>query len=125
MRIVLPNPPPPLTAMEQFSQSLSGATLDVFAHDGNNRTAIFKLLSFEASTTDFEDVLRVLGAAGCDFARVDSSSDSVLMLTNDELGVALVHVGAATCFLRNGMTNRPLAVAAANGCLRTMDAIVS
>lgn len=87
--------------MEEFVQSLLDGTLRVFDEDYRERTAIFKLLSFEASIDDFVEVLLQLRAAGGNADHVDRQSISVLMLsTNDTLGVALVRVGASAFMLR-------------------------
>lgn len=87
-------------------------------------TALFKLDRFDAFVEDFLDVVLLMKNMGGDLNHLDHEENSVLMRTkNDAFGVALVRAGALTYYDKKGWVRRALAVAAAHGCLLTMEAI--
>ncbi|CAM9100551.1 unnamed protein product [Sphacelaria rigidula] len=73
---------------------------------------------YNASVDDFVNVLCAFIDAGADINHVDTFGNTLLLRSEvNNLGVALVHVGADT-------TKRALANAAVYGCTDTIDAIV-
>ena len=91
-----------------------------------NRTAIFGLrYCSDASVEDFVDVLRVFIDAGADINHVDIFGNTLLLLSEvDNLGAALVYVGACITYEWEECSKRGLANAAIYGCTRTIDAMV-
>ncbi|CAN0248848.1 unnamed protein product [Ectocarpus sp. 6 AP-2014] len=91
-----------------------------------NRTPIFGLrLCRDASVKEFVDVLRAFKAAGADIDHVDMFGNTLLLMTEvDNLGVALVKVGARISYDWQNYSKRALANAAIYGCPRTIDAMV-
>lgn len=111
--------------MEDFRKRLSDGMLNVFSQDYRQRTALFKLESFEATAEEFLSVLQLYQAVGGDLNQMDHQGNSLLMLaSNDALCVALVWAGASTYYFRNRFRKRALGMGAANGCHRMMDAIM-
>jgi len=92
-----------------------------------NRTAIFGLRQcYDASVEEFVDVLHAFIDAGADINHVDVFGNTVLLLSQvDNLGVALVEVGAWITYELDDYSKRGLANAAIYGCTRTIDAMVS
>lgn len=91
-----------------------------------NRTAIFGLrLCREGSVDEFTDVLSAFIDAGANIDHVDMFGNTLLLMTEiDNLGVALVKVGACISYEWENNTKRALANAAIYGCPRTIDAMV-
>lgn len=110
--------------MELFVQGLLLEMVDVFSVDLTRRTALFKLDRFAASVEDFLNVVLLMKNMGGDLNHLDHEENSVLMRTkNNAFGVALVRAGALTYYDKKGRKKRALAMAAAHGCLLTMEAI--
>lgn len=91
-----------------------------------DRTAIFGLrLCREASVDEFVDVLLQFIDAGANIDHVDMFGNTLLLTTEiDNLGVALVKVGARISYDWENNAKRALANAAIYGCPRTIDAMV-
>lgn len=91
-----------------------------------NRTAIFGLrYCSDASVEDFVDVLRMFIDFGADINHVDIFGNTILLLSEvDNLGAALVYVGAWITYEWEDCSKRGLANAAIYGCTRTIDAMV-
>ncbi|CAM9103620.1 unnamed protein product [Ectocarpus sp. 12 AP-2014] len=91
-----------------------------------NRTPIFGLRHCtNASVGDFVDVLRAFIDAGANNDHVDIFGNTLLLMSElDNLGAALVEVGACISYDWQDYSKRGLANAAIYGCPRTIDAIV-
>lgn len=91
-----------------------------------NRTAIFGLRHCrDASKEDFLDVLRAFIDAGADINHIDFFGNTLLLLSEvDNLGAALVEIGAWITYEWEDLSKRGLANAAMYGCTRTIDAMV-
>lgn len=114
-----------LQSIPLFKECLS-IGLDHSKQDFFDRTAIFGLrFCRDASVDEFVDVLRAFKAAGANIDHVDMFGNTLLLMTEvDNLGVALVKVGARISYDWNNYTKRGLANAAIYGCPRTIDAMV-
>jgi len=100
--------------------------LDPSAQDFFSRTAVFGLrFCLDASVDEFVDVLREFKDAGANIDHVDMFGNTLLLMTEvDNLGVALVEVGARISYDWQNYNKRGLANAAIYGCPRTIDAMV-
>ena len=100
--------------------------LDPSAQDFFSRTAVFGLrFCLDASVDEFVDVLREFKDAGANIDHVDMFGNNLLLMTEvDNLGVALVEVGARISYDWQNYNKRGLANAAIYGCPRTIDAMV-
>lgn len=78
--------------------------LNVSSQDFRQRTALFRLKSFEATAEEFVPILELCKAVGGDLKHMASK--------NGALGVALVMAGASTYFFRNHFRKRALAMGA-------------
>ena len=103
------------------------AGVDHSSIDFFSRTPIFGLrYCRDASVNGFVDVIRMFMAAGADVNHVDVFGNTLLMMSEvDNLGVALVSVGAKTSYDWNGYSKLALTNAAVYGCTRTIDAVVN
>lgn len=92
-----------------------------------NRTPMFGLrYCSNASVEEFVDVLSAFLDAGADINHIDCFGNTLLLLSEiDNLGVALVQVGACVNYEWGDLSKRGLANAASYGCTRTIDAIVA
>lgn len=108
-----------------FKNVIEGGA-DVSAKDMFDCTPIFNLRSMERATKDeFVEVLRAFIDAGADVNSKDLFGNTLLLVAeNDDLGVALVEVGAAIDYEWQNLSKRGLANAAVSGCTRTIDAMV-
>lgn len=106
---------------ECLSKGVDHATLDFF-----RRTPMFGLrFCSEASVEEFVDVLEKFVDAGADINHLDTFGDTLLLLSEiDNLGTALVQVGADISYDWEDYSKRGLANAAFYGCTRTIDAMV-
>lgn len=102
------------------------AGCDHSALDSFRRTPMFGLRHCSgASTKEFVAVLQAFIDAGADINHVDSFGNTLLLMCeNDELGAALVQVGADISYDFQDWSKRGLANAAVFGCTRTIDAMV-
>ena len=115
-----------LQSIPVFRQCLD-AGLDHSAEDAIGRTPLFGLrYCHGASTKDFVCILRAFIVAGADINHIDMLGNTLLLMTeNDNLGTALVQVGAIISYDVDHYRKRALANAAVYGCTRTIDAIVA
>lgn len=98
------------------------STVDFF-----RRTPLFGLrYCSDASVADFLGILRAFIDAGADINHMDSFGNTLLLMSEvDNLGVALVELGARISYDLEDLSKRGLANAAVHGCTRTIDAMVS
>lgn len=103
------------------------AGLDHSSLDFFSRTPMFGIrYCRDASVDDYVEVLRMFMDAGADVNHVDVFGDTLLMLSEvDNLGVALVCVGAKTSYEWNDYRKRALTKSAIYACTRTIDVILS
>lgn len=104
-----------------ISKGFDHSKLDFFT-----RTPMFGLrFCHYASVDAFVDVLRAFIDAGADINHLDTFGNTLLLLSEiDNLGVALVQVGADISYELQDHSKRALTNAAVYGCTRTIDAIV-
>lgn len=100
--------------------------VDHTTQDSFGRTPMFGLRHcHSASVDEFVDVLRAFIDVGADINHVDSFGDTLLLMSrNDNLGTALVQLGAHISYELEEYSKRGLANAAIYGCTRTIDAMV-
>ncbi|CAM9259702.1 unnamed protein product [Hapterophycus canaliculatus] len=97
--------------MEQFWKLLSDGMLNLFSQDHQQRTALFRLESFETPARNFLCMLQLYAAVGGNLDHMDHQGNYLLMWTsNDALGVALVWAGASTYYFRKRFRKRALAM---------------
>lgn len=90
------------------------------------RTPIFGLRFCDrASVDEFVEVLHAFIDGGANIDHIDAFGNSLLVMAElDNLGVALVRVGARIRYTYGYLTKRALANAAMYACTQTMDAII-
>lgn len=114
-----------LQSIPKFKECLENG-VDHSTQDFFGRTPIFGLRHCHgASAKEFFDILRAFMHAGADINHTDSFGNTLLLMTkNDNLGTALVQVGATISYDLQDYSKRGLANAAVYGCTRTIDAMV-
>lgn len=114
-----------LQSVTSFKQCLEDG-IDHSTQDVFGRTPMFGLrFCVEASVDDFVDVLCAFTRVGADINHIDSFGDTLLLVSqNDNLGAALVRVGANISYELLDYSKRGLANAATYGCTRTIDEMV-
>lgn len=114
-----------LRSIPLFKRCLS-LGFDHSKQDFFNRTAMFGLrLCRDASVDEFVDVLRAFIDAGANIDHVDMFGNTLLLMSEvDNLGVALIGVGACISYDWENYSKRALSNAAIYACPRTIDAIV-
>lgn len=114
-----------LQSTVRFKECLQNG-VDHTAQDFFGRTPMFGLRHcYGASVDEFIDVLRAFIDVGADINHVDSFGDTLLLMSqNDNLGTALVQLGAHITYDLQEYSKRGLANAAIYGCNRTIDAMV-
>lgn len=114
-----------LQSVTKFKECLEDG-VDHSTQDLFGRTPMFGLrFCVEASVDDFVDVLHAFVRVGADINHIDSFGDTLLLVSqNDNLGAALVRVGANISYELPEYSKRGLANAAMYGCTRTIDEMV-
>ncbi|CAM9092102.1 unnamed protein product [Ectocarpus sp. 12 AP-2014] len=112
--------------IDMFHQCVQ-AGIDLSSVDHFNRTPLFGLrFCILASLDEFRGILRAFIDAGADIDHMDSLGNTLLLMSEvDNLGVALVELGARISYDLTDSSKKGLANAAIYGCTQTIDAMVS
>ncbi len=111
--------------MQLFEECLRHGVYHHSTWDTFGRTPMFGLRHYlDASVDDFVVALSMFIQHGAEIDHIDAFGDTLLLMTeNDNLGVALVRVGATTRYDWKDYTKMGLTNAAVYGLTRTIDAI--